>query len=63
MVEAGRSGRLSRWTGVTRPEEGGESGENIGAAQSNGGGWEGSRDTEGDGDGSINILKQWGGDR
>ena len=48
-VEAGGSGRLSRWTGGPIPEEGLTLGEHIGAEQSKGGGWESSQDTEGDG--------------
>ena len=48
-MEAGGSGRLSRWTGGPRTEEGLKLGENIGAEQSKGGGWESSQDTEGDG--------------
>ena len=47
-VEAGGSGRLSRWTGGPRPEEGLKLGENIGAEQSKGGGWESIQYTEGD---------------
>ena len=38
-VEAGGSGRLSRWTGVPILEEGVESGEKSGAYQSKGGEW------------------------
>ena len=49
-MEADGRGRLSRLIGVPRPEEGVELVENSGAAQSKGGGWGGSRDTEGDGD-------------
>ena len=49
-VEDGGSGPLSRWTGNTRPEEGGESGTKSVAAQSQGDGWGGSQDTGGDGE-------------
>ena len=48
-MEADGRGRLSRLIGGPRPEDGGESGEKSGADQSKGGGWGGSRDTEGDG--------------
>ena len=41
-----REWKISRWTGSPRPEEGGELGAKSGAAQSKGGGCEGSRDTE-----------------
>ena len=49
-VEAGGSGRLYRWTGGPRLEEGGESGARRGEAQSKGGGWGGNQETEGDRD-------------
>ena len=62
-MEDGGSGRLSRWTGGPRPEEGRESGAKSSAAQSKGGGWEGSRDMEGEGEGYIKQLKKWDGDR
>ena len=55
-METGGSGRLYRWTCGPIPEEGGESGEKSGAAQSKGGGWEGSRDTEGDVNDPENSL-------
>ena len=47
-MEIGGCEQLSRWTGGPRPEEGRESGEKSGAAQSNGGGWGGSWNTEGE---------------
>ena len=49
-MEAGRSGRLSKWTCVLRPEEGGELGANIGEYQSKGGRWGGSQYIEGERD-------------
>ena len=49
-VEVGGNGCLYRWTGGPITEEGGELGSKSGAAQSKGGGWVGSQDTEGDGD-------------
>ena len=54
-VEAGRSGRLPRWTGGLRSEEGGESGAKIGEAQSKGSGWGGSWYTVGERDDPENI--------
>ena len=53
-VEADGSGRLYRWAGGPRLEEGGESGAKSGAAQLKGRGWGVSQDTEGDGDDTKN---------